>query len=266
MGLIIVLVLAAPGFLSMFWTPFAADTSAAVLPPDMVRWLGTDATGKDMLAALMAGVITSLLIALFAVLIAAVAGVALGIIAAALGGAGDWLLMRLCAVLTTIPALILAIALAPHYGANAVNATLLLGLVLVPVMARSVRDGICAGQAHGSMAAARLAGLGHWAATMRHVVPGIGGLIVARALALFATGIAAEAALSFAGLGAQPPTASLGLMLAVAREQLLQFPHLAVMPGAVLVVLVAALNAVADALRDGLDPALRGHGGFHAVA
>ena len=215
-----------------------------------------------MFAAVMAGLGTSIVVATMAVVIGVILGAPIGLVTGVAGGALAWTIVRIGDAVTAIPVLIVAIALFAPLGANAVNTTALLGLVFIPPVIVAVHRAVRQRLGRGYVAAARLAGLGGWSAASRHVFPELGRTILAKAAGLVGVGMMAETVLSFARLGVQPPTASIGLLLADAQARFLQFPHLVLIPGAVLLVFVIATNLVADAL----DPERGRQGGTHAVA
>ncbi|MFN8893994.1 MAG: ABC transporter permease, partial [Betaproteobacteria bacterium] len=189
-----------------------------------------------------------------------VLGVALGCAAAAAQAAGrngfDELVMRASDFTFAFPALLTAIMLTTIYGPGLLMSIVAIGIFNVPVFARIARGSAQAVWAREYVTAARAAGLGPLAITRDHVLPHIAGVLIVQATISFATAILAEAALSFLGLGTQPPQPSWGRMLAEAQTQMFQAPMLAVWPGTAIMLSVLGLNLMGDGLRDLLDPRL----------
>jgi peptide/nickel transport system permease protein len=227
-----------------------------LLPPGPVHWLGTDSFGRDVLSQLLVGARTSLVVGVGAVGIGMLAGVALGCWAAARGGWVDEALMRGVDFAFAFPALLTAILLAAIYGPGLATSVVAIGLFNVPVFARVARGAAQSVWARDYVLAARAAGKGPWRITLDHVLPNIAGVLTVQATVAFATAILAEAALSYLGLGTQPPTPSWGRMLADAQSQMFQAPLLALWPGLAIVLAVLGLNLMGDGLRDRLDPRL----------
>jgi peptide/nickel transport system permease protein len=261
LGLLIVLGLCGLSAAAQFWTPFPAGLAGETAAPSMMQPFGTDAAGREMFAAVMAGLGTSVTVAAISVAIGVILGVPIGLMTGVAGGPPAWATLRIGDAVIAIPVLIIAIALFPAIGANAVNTTILLGLMFVPPIAVAVHGAVQLRLGRGYVAAARLAGLSSWSVASRHVFPELGRTIAAKAAALLGTGMLAETVLSFAGLGVRAPTASIGLLLADAQARFLQFPHLALIPGAVLLVFVVAVNLIADAL----EPEPQRQGGADAI-
>ncbi len=261
-GLGLSLLLVGLAISSWFWAPFPviAANAQRFAPPGAAHWLGTDAAGRDMTASLLAGALTSLLIAAVAVGIGLAMGVALGCLAAIRGGGVDWLILRSGDFVLGFPVLITAILAAALVGADAINAVIAIGIVNVAMLARVVRDCLIGAMHMDYLAAARLAGLKGPALAWRHLLPSIAGAVSVTAAKLVALGLLGEAGLSFLGLGVQPPQLSLGLLLASAQGDFLAHPDQALLPGAAVVLLAFAFNLFADGLRSvlDLDPRLGG--------
>ncbi|NHK98859.1 ABC transporter permease [Rubrivivax benzoatilyticus] len=244
---------------SLVWTPWAPDEldiGARLQPPSAAHWLGTDSLGRDIVSLLMAGAQTSLLVGVVAVAIGLVLGVTLGCVAAARRGWLDELLMRAADFTFAFPALLSAILLAAVYGPGLATSVVAIGLYNVPVFARVTRGAALGIWAREYVLAARAAGKGGWRITLDHVLPNIAAALVVQATIAFATAILAEAALSYLGLGTQPPRPSWGRMLNEAQTQWFQAPMQAVYPGLAIMTTVLGLNLLGDALRDLLDPRL----------
>ena len=251
----------AAALLSLLWVPHDTarlDIAARLLPPSAAHPLGTDHFGRDMLSMLMEGARTSIAVALVALAIAVVVGVPLGLWAAAARGTWiDELVMRGNDLVFAFPSLVIAILITAVFGPSAVNAILAIGIFNIPVFARVARGGALPLWTLDYVMAARVAGKGPARISVEHVLPNILNLLIVQATIQFSLGILAEAGLSYVGLGAQPPTASLGRMLADAQTMIYTEPQLAVLPGLAIVALVLGLNLLGDGLRDALDPRLR---------
>ncbi|MEQ3624684.1 MAG: ABC transporter permease [Celeribacter sp.] len=247
--------------LALVWTPHdpaALAIGEKLRAPDWTHPLGTDHLGRDVLSLLMAGARTSLAVALVAVGIGAGLGVPLGLWAAARRGTWiDDLLMRANDLIFAFPSLVIAILITAAFGPSALNAIIAIGIFNIPVFARVARGGALTIWSREFILVARLAGKGAARISVEHVLPNIASLLIVQATIQFSLGILAEAALSYVGLGAQPPTASWGRMLAEAQTLFYGYPRLAIVPGLAIVLTVLGLNLMGDGLRDHLDPRLR---------
>jgi len=253
------LLLAAAALLSLVWQPHPPaeiDMALKLQPPSASRWLGSDAFGRDVASQLLVGAQASILVGVIAVGIGLVAGVALGCLAAARGGWTDELIMRASDFTFAFPALLTAIMLTAIYGPGLVTSIVAIGIFNVPVFARITRSTAQAVWAREYVLAARAAGKGGWRITWDHVLPNIASQLIVQASISFATAILAEAALSYLGLGTQPPQPSWGRMLSEAQTLLFQAPLLALWPGVAIVLSVLGLNLMGDGLRDLMDPKL----------
>lgn len=248
--------------LSFFWTPYdfaAQDIPNKLKPPSMAHWLGTDHFGRDILSMIMVGARTSISVAFIAVTVAALAGTPLGLWAAARrGGLTDDVLMRLNDLVFAFPALLIAILITAIFGPGAINAILAVGLYNVPVFARLARAGALSLWPRDFILAARVAGKGAARISAEHILPNILNTLIVQATIQFALGILAEAALAYVGLGVQPPTPSWGKMLADSQTMVTLAPHVALVPGLAIVLMVLGVNLLGDGLRDLFDPRLRG--------
>jgi peptide/nickel transport system permease protein len=257
-ALVAMLILAAA--LSLVWTPYppgAIDVPHKLLEPSFAHWLGTDSLGRDIVSQLLAGARVSILVGVIAVGIGLIFGVALGLAAASAKGIAEDIIMRLCDFTFAFPALLLAIMFTAVLGAGIVNAILAIGIFNVPVFAKVTRALGNNVLARDYAMAARAAGKGPIAIAFEHVLPNVAPALIVQATIQFAIAILAEAALSYLGLGAQPPQASWGRMLSDAQQLMFLAPRLAVFPGLAVVLAVLGLNLLGDGLRDLLDPRLR---------
>lgn len=245
--------------LSLAWTPHSAidiDVGRRLRPPSAVNWLGTDQFGRDVLSMIMVGARNSIAVGLIAVGIGVAAGVSLGLLAAARRGWTEEVVMRFADFTFAFPAVLTAIMITAIFGPGTVNSILAIGIVNVPLFARVARGSAQQIWTRDYVLAARAAGKRRFRITLEHVLPNILNILVVQATISFAIAILAEAALSYLGLGTQPPTPSWGRMLNEAQAQMYTRPMLAVFPGLAIVLAVLGLNLLGDGLRDLIDPKL----------
>ena len=258
-GAALTLLLLLMAALSFIWTPhsaYAVDMNVALQPPSASYWLGTDAYGRDVASQILIGARASIAVGLIAVGIGLALGVVLGLIAAARRGWVEEVIMRLADFTFAFPALLSAIMLTAVFGPGMVNAVIAIGIFNIPTFARITRASANAIWARDYVMAARACGQSRTAITLRHVLPNIAAALVVQATIQFALAILAEAALSYLGLGTQPPQPSWGRMLSEAQTLMFQAPLLAVWPGVAIALSVLGLNLLGDGLRDLLDPKL----------
>lgn len=256
-GLTLILILAAA--VSLVWTPWSPyeiDMAAKLRQPDAQHWLGTDPFGRDVASLLLVGARNSILVGLIAVSIGFLVGTALGLLAAARRGWIEELVMRTADFTFAFPAILSAIMLTAVFGAGIGNAIIAIGIFNIPTFARITRASANAVWSREFVLAARACGKGPWRITFDHVLPNILSILIVQATIQFALAILAEAALSYLGLGTQPPQPSWGRMLAEAQTLLFQAPLLAVFPGVAIAIAVLGLNLLGDGLRDLMDPRL----------
>ncbi|WP_313070899.1 ABC transporter permease [Melaminivora sp.] len=251
--------LVAAALLSFAWTPwppYEMDLQAALQGPSRLHWLGTDAYGRDVASLLLVGARATIAVGVIAVGIGLAAGTLLGLVAAARGGWVEELIMRVADFTFAFPALLLAIMLTAVFGPGLVNAIIAIGIFYVPTFARVTRASAHAVWSREYVLAARASGKGAARITLEHVLPNIASVLIVQATIQFALAVLAEAALSYLGLGTQPPQPSWGRMLAEAQTLMFQAPLLAVWPGLAIALAVLGLNLLGDGLRDVLDPRL----------
>lgn len=258
-GGVFTLLLALSALLSFVWTPWSPydmDMASKLQGPSAKYWLGTDAYGRDVVSLLLVGARASILVGVIAVGIGLIGGTALGLLAAARRGWTEEIVMRLTDFSLAFPAILLAIMMTAVFGPGMVNAIIAIGINYIPIFARVTRAAANAVWAREYVAAARACGRGPWAITFKHVLPNVSTVLLVQATTYFAIAILAEAALSYLGLGTQPPQPSWGRMLSDAQTLMFQQPLLAVWPGLAIAVAVLGLNLMGDGLRDLLDPRL----------
>jgi peptide/nickel transport system permease protein len=258
-GGVLVVLLLATALLSVLWTPYPVgdiDVPHKLQGPSAKHWLGTDSLGRDIVSLLIVGSQNSIAVGVIAVGIGMGFGVSLGLLASARRGWVEELVMRLADFTFAFPALLSAIMLTAIYGPGLVTATVAIGIFNIPVFARITRAAANAVWARDFVLASRACGKGAWHITFAHVLPNVASAIIVQATIQFATAILAEAALSYLGLGTQPPQPSWGRMLYEAQTMMYQAPELAIWPGLAIAASVLGLNLMGDGLRDLMDPRL----------
>jgi len=258
-GGVFVMLLLATAALSLLWTPHAAteiDVPNKLLLPNASHWLGTDSLGRDIVSLLIVGSRNAIAVGLIAVGIGLSVGVGVGLLAAARRGWVDELLMRAADFTFAFPALLTAIMLTAIHGPGLVTSVVAIGIFNIPVFARITRAAALGVWARDYVLASRACGKGAWHITIAHVLPNIASALIVQATIQFAVAILAEAALSYLGLGTQPPEPSWGRMLNEAQTMIFQAPQLAIYPGLAIALSVLGLNLMGDGLRDLLDPKL----------
>lgn len=256
-GPILLGLIVAMALLSLAWTPWDVTTIDVVhrlQSASAAHWLGTDQLGRDVLSMVMAGARPSLGVAALALVIGLTAGVQLGLLAASRPGWVDELVARGSDTLMSFPAILLALLVIAVLGPGAGHAALAIGLFNVPVFARVTRASARGIWTRDFILAARLAGKGRMLISLEHILPNIAGPLITQASLQLSLGVLAEAGLSFLGLGAQPPVASWGRMVADAQTLIGLAPRLVLFPGLAIVVTVIAINLTGEALRERFAP------------
>ena len=260
-GLALTLVFVGAALLSFIWVPqdvAAMDIPNKMKPPSAAHPLGTDHFGRDILSMIMVGARTSIAVAVVAVVIGMGLGVPLGLAAAARrGGLLDEVIMRGNDLVFAFPSLLIAIMITAVFGPSAVNAIIAIGIFNIPVFARLTRGAALSLWTRDYVLAARVAGKGAVRISAEHILPNVTNLLIVQGTIQFSLGILAEAALSYVGLGAQPPIPSWGRMLADSQTMISLAPHMAIFPGMAILLTVLGLNLMGDGLRDLFDPRIR---------
>jgi peptide/nickel transport system permease protein len=219
--------------------------------------LGADQFGRDILSRLIFGARVSLTVSIFSVLIGLAGGVVVGTLSGYIGGVVDTVLMRLMDLLLSFPYLLLAIVMVAALGAGTFNTTLAIGIWALPTFARMVRASVLSIISREYITAAHAIGVSHLRIMLTHVIPNYISPIIVYATLFMANAIMLEAALSFLGLGVQPPTPSWGEMISSGRNFLMVAPHVATIPGLAIMLAVLGFNLMGDGLRDALDPKMK---------
>jgi ABC-type dipeptide/oligopeptide/nickel transport system permease subunit len=239
------------------YDPSEQDLLAILDPPSAAHWFGTDEIGRDIASRIIAGTRITLLIAVVSVALAGVAGIGLGLAAGYRGGAVDRVLMVALDLLMTVPSLVLAIAIISAIGANASGLSTAITVSFIPSLARLVRARVLELRELDYIEAARALGMRHPRIVLRHVFPNAVSVIVIELSLMAGQAVLVATALGFLGLGVQPPAPEWGAMFGASRQYLEVAPHVAVVPGLAVSLLVLAFNLFGDGLRDRLDPAAR---------
>jgi peptide/nickel transport system permease protein len=239
------------------YDPSLQTWSAVRKGPSVLHWFGTDDVGRDVFARVIYGARASLMAGVISVVIAVLVGVPVGLTCGYVGGFVDALFGRITDAMLACPFLILAIALAAFLGPSLENAMIAIGITTTPIFVRLTRAQVMAVKVEDYIEAARAVGNPHWRIAIVHILPNILPALLVQATLSIAAAIIAEAALSFLGLGQQPPAPSWGSMLNSAQRFLVSAPWMAVWPGLAIFLTVLSFNLVGDGLRDALDPRLR---------
>ncbi len=256
-GAVIVVFVVVAALVGPLLTPFdpaAQDLALRLAGPSVAHPFGLDELGRDILARVLAGARISFLVGLTVVSVSASLGTLLGAMAGYFGGTIDDLISRIVDVLMAFPGLLLAIALVAVLGPSLGNVLFALTIIGWVGYARLVRGQVLRAREFEYVQAARAVGAHTWRILWRHVIPTAMPTVVVQATLGMAGAIIGEAALSFLGLGVQPPTPSWGTMLNGGRAHLLDAPHLTIFPGVAIALLVLGLNFLGDGLRDATDP------------
>jgi peptide/nickel transport system permease protein len=241
-------------------TPFGVndvDVPNALRPPSGDHWFGTDELGRDVLSRVLVATQASMRVAVVSVAFAVVVGVTVGIVAGYRGGWVDGVFMRAVDVMFAFPVLLLALAVVAILGPGTTTTILAIGIVYTPIFARVARASTLGVRVEPFVAVSRTIGTGDTYILARHILPNIAGPVIVQTSLSLAFAILSEAALSFLGLGIQPPEPSWGRMLFDAQGFVHRAWWMSVFPGAAIFVTVLAFNLLGDGLRDALDPKQR---------
>lgn len=236
------------------YDPLQVDLVNKLQGPSWDHWMGTDDKGRDILSRVIYGSQLSLAVGSVSVLIGAVLGVMLGLIAGYYGKLIDTVIMRFIDILLAFPGILLALAIISALGPNLINVMIAVGIFSVPTFARIVRGSMLSEKKKEYVDAIRALGASDFHIIVVHILPNIFSPIIVQGTLRLATAILTAAGLSFLGMGAQPPSPEWGAMLSDGRNFLWTAPHIATFPGLAIAFIVLGLNLFGDGLRDALDP------------
>lgn len=234
--------------------PLDIQMAKKLQTPSAEHWFGTDDKGRDILSRILYGARISLTVGIVSTVIGAIVGVFLGIVAGFYGRWIDSLIMRICDVLLAFPGILLALAIVSVLGPSTFNVILAVAFFAVPTFARIVRGSTLSVKKLEYIDAIRAMGSSDGRIIFKHILPNIVSPIIVQATLYIASAIIIASALSFLGMGTQPPTPEWGMMLSQGRSYVAQAPHLTLFPGLVILVVVIGFNLFGDGLRDALDP------------
>ncbi|MDQ0257117.1 ABC-type dipeptide/oligopeptide/nickel transport system permease subunit [Evansella vedderi] len=240
------------------YNPYTQNIANSLQPPSKEHILGTDQLGRDVLSRIIYGSRASLIVGFSSVALAGVIGSTLGLVAGYFGGILDSIIMRFMDALLAIPPIVLALSLGAALGGGLVGVVVALGVALIPTYARLMRGQVMAVREMDYIKAGEISGISNLRNILVHVMPNCISPIIVLATLNLGIAILAEAGLSFLGLGVNPPQAAWGSMVNDGYQYLSRLPGLSFAPGLCIVLVVMAFNIVGDALRDALDPKLRG--------
>jgi peptide/nickel transport system permease protein len=239
------------------YDPNAIDMANRFGPPSPEHPFGTDDFGRDILSRVMVGARVSLMVGIIAVGLSATVGSFLGLVAGYAGRVTDEIIMRAMDILFAFPAILLAIAIMAALGRGVGNAMIAIGIVYIPIFARIARGSVLSIREEEFVDAARATGSSNKRILFRHIFPNVLSPLIVEITLSLSFAILAEAALSFFGLGTQPPNPSWGRMLSEGRAYFQQSVWLAIFPGLAIMLTVLGFNLLGDGLRDALDPRLK---------
>lgn len=252
LGVLAVVAIAAP--LIAPHGPEAVEVSRVLGAPNLQHPFGSDVLGRDVLSRVLYGLRTSLLVSLSAVTVATVIAVPLGLAAGYFGGRVDTAISRTLDMILVLPAMLLAITFIAILGPGSAVAALAIAVIYLPILARVMRSSTLVVTRNEYVLGARARGAGHLRVLIHHVSPNALGPVIVQASVLSAFALQLEAGLSFLGLGTQPPTPSLGGMLADGRDVLIQAPWVEIFPGIAIVIAVLSFTLIGEGLRRSFDP------------
>jgi len=239
------------------YSPYDLDVVTMLQGPSAAHWLGTDELGRDVLSRAIYAARISMQVAFIAAGVGLVFGTLIGVVAAYFGGWIDLVLMRFMELLFSFPAILLAIVLMASLGTSIFNAMIAIGIVFIPGFSRLARATTEVVLREQYVEAARAIGMSHARIIFREILPNIVAPLLVEAAVAFSYAILLESALSFLGLGAQPPDPSWGNMLNTGRGFMADAPWLSLVPGSAIFLTVLGFNFLGDGLRDVLDPHMR---------
>ena len=239
--------------------PIATDAANTLAPPSAQHWLGSDHLGRDIYSRIVHGARVSLIVGLASTLLGSVLGGIIGLLSGYAGGKTDLVAQRVLDILQGLPLLVLALVMSASLGPSIQNVVIAISIPIIPRAARVIRSSVLSIREMQYVEAAGAVGVGHLRIAFRHILPNTMGPFIVLCTAQLGSAILVEATLSFLGLGVPEPYPSWGRMLSVsAAEYAQKAPHLVLFPGIAISLAVFGSNLLGDALRDTLDPRLRG--------
>jgi peptide/nickel transport system permease protein len=260
-GLIMATIVATALLANLFAThdPIATDAAGTLARPSPVHWLGTDNLGRDIYSRIVHGARVSLIVGVASTVLGSVLGGVIGLLSGYAGGRVDLATQRMLDILQGLPLLVLALVMSAALGPSLTNVAIAISVPIIPRAARVIRSSVLAIREMQYVEAARALGLRHLRIAFRHILPNTMGPFIVLCTAQLGSAILVEAALSFLGLGVPEPYPSWGRMLSLSAAEFAQkAPHLVLFPGLAISLAVFGTNLLGDALRDTLDPRLRG--------
>lgn len=255
--IIVILALLAPVLFDYSKQVIKLDLRHKLEHPSAAHWFGTDELGRDVLARIVYGSRYSLAVGVVAVLVAIVLGVSLGCVAGFMGGAVSEFIMRVMDIFSSIPSILMAIAIVSAFGASTFNLMLAVGVTSTPQFVRITRAAIMTVRNEDYVEAARAVGVPNWKSVLTHMLPNCISPILVQATQRIAGAIISASSLSFLGLGVPAPAPEWGAMLSIGRTYIREFPYLTLFPGLAIMVTVLSFNLLGDGLRDAIDPKLK---------
>lgn len=235
----------------------AQNIANRFISPCLEYPFGTDNLGRSMVARVLYGGRSSLMIGFCAAGLSTVCGIVLGVCAAYFGGKTDNIIMRILDVLNAIPAMLLAICVTAIFGGTVRNCIIAVAIASIPGAARTIRGPVLSEMSHEYVEAARSIDAGNIRIMFLHILPNVSSFLIVHFTMQVGFSILTAAGLSFLGLGVQPPSPEWGSMLSTAREYMRQYPYLLTIPGLAIASVVLSINLFGDGLRDALDPRLK---------
>ncbi|CAM4075978.1 nickel transporter permease [Lederbergia lenta] len=239
------------------YDPNEVDILNKVQGPSAEHWFGTDNFGRDIFTRIIHGMSLTLFVGFFSVVIGGVIGVFFGVISGYYGGVLDTIIMRVMDILLAFPGIILALAIVSVLGGSLTNVIIAVGIFSIPAFARIVRGSTLTVRKLEYIDAVRALGASDARIIFKHILPNVMSPIIVQATLRIATAVLTASGLSFLGLGAKPPTPEWGAMLSDGRSYMAEAPHMVLVPGIMIVLVVLAFNIFGDGLRDALDPKMK---------
>ncbi len=260
-GFVIIVIMITMALLAPLFAPadpYKQNLLESLKGPSSKHLFGTDALGRDLLSRLIYGSRSSLIVGFVSTAIAGICGITIGLISGYLGKKVDMIIMRIMDAMMSIPVIILALFLGGIFGKGLGNICLCIGIVMIPSYARLTRGQVLSVKQLDFVTAGKIGGATRIKNTIKHILPNCLSPNLVLMTMNLGTAILTEAALSYLGMGINPPTASWGSMVSEGYKYLNNHPNLAIIPGVFIMLIVWSFNVCGDALRDALDPKLRG--------